>query len=232
MEARSRLFAAAKIKLLFRLLGALALVALAYLYWPPPELHTVERRASALDGAMPRFQFAERHELAICAPPERIWSVLHTLPGEEIFLIEPLVRVRTLNFAAPDPRLHHPLIDVAQRYGLVVLTEDPSHELVMGIAGRLWRLHPTLLPLTPRDPEAFAQLPVPGAVKAALAVTIEPQEDGCPLVAIETRVFAEQDALTEFAAYWRVIYPAGALLRHSGLEAVRLRAEALTKVSK
>ena len=69
---------------------------------------------------------------------------------------------------------------------------------------------PDRIPLTPRDLESFANLPVPGAAKAAINFQIIADAGACPLVVTETRIFAEQDALRQFATYWRVIVPGSA----------------------
>jgi len=53
------------------------------------------------------------------------------------------------------------------------------------------------------------------------------QRPGLTQLSTETRVFATDDAACRrFAPYWRVIYPASALLRRTWLAAIRQRAEA------
>lgn len=224
MEARSRLRLKARVKALFRFLGILALIALVYINWPLPDARSATGY-SRLDAALPRYQYSERHELSICAPPERIWDAILTVTPAEIRFFEILTRLRALRFSGgPDPRANRPILDVAQQGGFVLLAEDLHREIVLGVAGRFWQFQPDRIPLTPRDLESFANLPVPGAAKAAINFQIIPDAGACPLLITETRIFAEQDALRQFATYWRVIVPGSALLRISWLDAVSRRA--------
>jgi hypothetical protein len=224
MEARGRILIKARIKSALRIVGVLALVALVYINWPVPDLQSAPGY-SRLDAALPRYQYSERHELRICAPPERIWDAILAVTPAEIRLFELLTRLRALRFNAdPDPRANRPVLDVAQHAGFVLLNEDFHREIVLGVAGRFWQFEPDRIRLTPRDLESFANLPVPGAAKAAINFQIISDAGACPLLVTETRIFAEQDSLRQFATYWRVIVPGSGLLRRMWLDAIARRA--------
>src|SRR5438270_12225722 len=69
--------------------AALILIALG---WPAAE----ERAAGAakLDEIMPRWQFVERHEIRISAPPERIYSAIRSVTAKEIRFFQLLTAIR------------------------------------------------------------------------------------------------------------------------------------------
>jgi hypothetical protein len=169
--------------------------------WPAPEQH-VERNASGMDQFMPRWQFDERHEIRIAAPPERIYSAIRLVTAGEIRFFQVLTTIRCMGRCRePESILHapdaKPILDVATSSGFRILLDDAPRELVIG---------------TRVAPQTFA----------VMNFRVDP--DG--LVTTETRVVARTDAARRrFAVYWRTIRPGSGIIRRSWLEAIKRRAE-------
>jgi hypothetical protein len=177
-------------------------VVLIALVWPARE-ERVTTIASKLDQIMPRWQFVERHEILIAAPPERIYSAIRNVTAAEIRFFQLLTSIRRMGRCPEEESILHapaakPILDVALRSGFRMLTDDAPRELVIG--SRV-------------APRTFAVMNF--------------HVDGDGLVTTETRVFAKTDAARrKFAIYWRFIRPGSGIIRRSWLEAIKARAEA------
>ena len=109
--------------------------------------------------------------------------------------------------------------------GFILLGEVSGEELVIGIAGRFWRLRgdPVVYLAGAEDFVRFAR---PGFAKAAL--NFHACEAGAGLIRLrtDTRVYAtDPHARRQFARYWRLIQPGSALIRLVWLRAIKRRAE-------
>jgi hypothetical protein len=177
---------------------ALVLIALA---WPAAE-NRAATNASKLDEIMPRWQFIERHEIRIAAPPERIYAAIRNVTASEIRFFQILTSIRCMGRCREKESILHapadkPILDVAVGSGFRMLADDPPRELVIG--SRVAR-------------RTFAVMNF--------------RVDGGGLVTTETRVFSRTDsARRKFAIYWRFIRPGSGIIRRSWLEAIKRRAE-------
>lgn len=175
-------------------------VVLIAICWPAPE-HHIDREVSSLDKAVPRWQFDERHEIRIAAPPERIYSAIRGVTAGEIRFFQILTTIRCLGRCREESIIHapeaKPILDVATRGGFRILLDDAPRELVIGTR-------------------------VATQTLAVMNFRVEP---GGRLTT-ETRVFAGTDAARRsFAVYWRMIRPGSGIIRRSWLEAIKRRAE-------
>jgi hypothetical protein len=181
-------------------IAGVALVLIA-LIWPAGE-ERVLAVATKLDARMPRWQFVERHELRIAAPPERIYSAIRGVTAREIRFFQILTSVRCMGRCREKESILHapparPILDVALGSGFRLIADDVPRELVIGA-----RVAPRTLAL----------------------MNFHVDADG--LVTTETRVFADTDAARRrFAIYWRFIRPGSGIIRRSWLEAIKRRAE-------
>jgi hypothetical protein len=180
--------------------GGIAFVVIA-LIWPAAE----ERAATAnskLDAIMPRWQFVERHEIRIAAPPERIYASIRNVTASEIRFFQLLTFIRCMGRCRERESILHapadkPILDVALGSGFRMLGGDAPRELVIG--SRV-------------APRTFA------------VMNFRVAGDG--LLTTETRVFSTtNDARRKFAIYWRFIRPGSGIIRRSWLEAIKRRAE-------
>jgi hypothetical protein len=184
---------------MFAIGEALVIIAIA---WPATE-ERVTTPTSRLDAIMPRWQFVERHEIRIAAPPERIYSAIRGVTARDIRFFQLLTSVRCMGRCREKESILHapaakPILDVAVNSGFRMLADDAPRELVIGT-----RVAPRTLAL----------------------MNFHVDRDG--LVTTETRVFAETDAARrKFAIYWRFIRPGSGIIRGSWLEAIKIRAEA------
>ena len=200
--------------------GAVAGAA-AVLLWPPPG-ERIARGKKLIELALPRYQFAERHQTKICAPAQRIADAIHqVLPGE-IRFYDLLTGLRGMPGAGEE----RPILDLALASNFVLLADTPA-ELLLGTAVDFTKPAPNRFQSVTGDVSAFAALDVGGIPKVVFNFAIEPAAFGCMAVTTETRIHTEKPEMQrQFAAYWRVIQPGSALLRRTWLDAIRRRAEA------
>jgi hypothetical protein len=200
---------------------------------PAKEIRVAPPRTQ-LDQFLPAYQFNEFHSVRIAAPKDKVYTALKQVTAEEILFFHTLVWLRRLGRPGPESILNPPpgtpLLEVATRTTFLLLSEEPSREIVVGTliaAPRGWR------PRGERTPEAFKALLAsqqPGFVLAAMNFRLEDCDapaGPCTLLTTETRVYAmDASSRRAFARYWRVIYPGSSLIRRMWLRAIRKRAEA------
>ncbi len=171
-----------------------------------------------LDEFMPEFHFNEVHSTLVAAPPERTLAAAREVTAAEMPVVRALTAVRRLGRGASH---QGPVTDGMIRNGFVVLADRPD-ELVLGVAGRFWKLNSGV---TRVDAEEFPRFDAPGHARAVMDFHVQPAPGGC-LLSTETRIQATDDgARRSFGRYWRVIHPGSALIRRVWLRAARRRAE-------
>jgi hypothetical protein len=178
-----------------------------------------------LDNVLPRYDFRERHSIAVDARPATVLAeVLRMTPRDvpvmvammAIRLVPDLLRGRRA--VGPGDR---PIVGQMERRGFVRLAATDD-ELVLGVVGRFWRPSSEIRRISAEDFAGFAD---PGCVKAAVSFRAVPEGDHT-LLSTETRILAvDADARRSFRCYWRLIYPGSAAIRIAWLRAIRRRAE-------
>ncbi|MCS4537752.1 MAG: hypothetical protein HYY67_02680 [Thaumarchaeota archaeon] len=122
------------------------------------------------------------------------------------------------------------LVEQGLRLGFVILDEVPDKEIVFGAIGQWWK--PTGATFYRFSSlKEFREFDQPGYARVCgnFYVDTQTRSDGLVLLTHETRVeAADSTAHAKFKLYWRVIYPGVALLRRMLLEAIKVRAEALS----
>jgi hypothetical protein len=208
------------------LAGALAGAVLfaAGWFWPAGSFHTPSR-ATRLDAFMPEYNFHERHEMTIEAPPDRVRSALDRVSWAEIGIMETLGRIRNvaISGSAARGRLSPaPIVDsIKNPRAAFFLLDDTPREFVFGLAGQPW--NNAAVRLNAAEFPTWAQ---PGSIKVAANFLIEDAGNNRSRVVTETRVLAcDATARKKMARYWALICPGSGMLRRSLLEAVRVRAE-------
>jgi len=208
------------------LTGALAgtLLFAAACFWPVAAYDTPSP-ATRIDAFMPSYNFHERHEIMIQAPPERVRAALDQVSWADIGVLETLGRIRSVAMggsAARGTLSLTPILDSVRnpRSGFFPL-DDTHDEFVFGLAGQPW--NNAAIRLTAAE---FPSWTKPGCIKVAANFLIQDAGNNRSQVITETRIAAcDATAGKKMARYWALIYPGSGVVRRSLLEAIRLRAE-------
>jgi hypothetical protein len=115
---------------------------------------------------------------------------------------------------------------VLKRSGFTVLAERPGQEIVAGTFGRFWTLREQANMRAPLDLEDFHAFSQPGWAKAAMALRIEPRDDGSSTLVTETRVLCiDERSRRRFAPYWAFIRVFSGWIRRDLLSGIARIAE-------
>jgi hypothetical protein len=182
--------------------------------------------STLLDELLPEFEFSERHEKEIAAPPERVREVVLGLKVADLRFTRPLLFLRLLpRLLTGKPRAldaDRPVTEFLDEYGFIRLA-DTERELVLGIADQFWR--PSTDPVQLADRDAFLRFAEPGYAKAVFNFVFQPAGDGT-LVITETRIHAlDDEARRKFGRYWLLIRGGSGLIRRDILATMRRQAE-------
>ena len=154
----------------------------------------------ALDDFMPRYEFRQRHRVAVAAPPERVDKALRELTLADVPLVRALFALRGL------PRRGR-VVDVLAGLGQV-LEDVPGEGLVLAVRGQFWH----------------ARGGDDGSAAAEAVADFRIGRDG---LSTETRVHVEDPAARRrFRRYWLLVRPFSGLIRIRLLRAAKRRAEA------
>ncbi len=182
-----------------------------------------------LDEFVPEFAFRERHSIQIEAPPGRVFEVLTNLTPAQVPFSRFLMGIRALPAILIQREPYGgndrtPFLRKPERFGFILLGEEPEREIVVGVVGRFWR--PTggiCRELT--SPLEFTGFHTPGYVKAGWNFVIEKRESSCVL-RTETRISpTDAAARLRFGFYWTIVRPGSGILRRAILRTVKRLAE-------
>jgi hypothetical protein len=194
-------------------LAAFSAIAIVSNLTPPTLALAVP--STRLDTIAPQFQFRERHEIRVAAPPDRAYAAIKTVTANEIALFQTFTWIRRFGQDGPEGIINapgdQPILDVALKGGFTLLADEAPREIVFGT--------PVTGERSLRDnPRAQFQI--------VMNFLVVPDGPAASRVVTETRVFAATpSAVRQFTRYWRVIYPGSAILRITWLRAVKARAE-------
>jgi hypothetical protein len=174
---------------------------------------------SLLDKHLPRYQFRERHQLLVHAPPERVMAAVIGFQPPRDRITEGLMWLRGVPTRLTGRR--------APAFGLhsfTPLASDGTSETAAGLVGRFWRLDGGLVPLA--DAEAFDRFAEPRTPKLVIGFRAT-AEGVATRLSTETRVFCpDRYSLVRFAPYWVLIRLASGLIRRRALAAIKAIVEA------
>ena len=177
---------------------------------------------TALERWLPEYDVAERHGVAVAAPPEAVDRAIREVSLDDAPLARALVRLRGIRHDREDGSF---VEQMGRRLGAVVVEDRPGEELAIGLVGQFWRLRGGE-GQRPRAPEEFAPFDRADWAKAVMAFEVEPSGGGSSL-ANETRVrVPDPAARRRFRLYWLVVRPFSGLIRILLLRAATRRAEA------
>ncbi len=172
-----------------------------------------------LDDFLAEYDFRERHETFIQAPPEVVRRAADAWRPSSSFLWRWLVRLRGLG------SLNGTLREWAEANGFLRLAEADA-EVVYGQAGRFWGPNERAALVSPRTVEEFRSLADPRYAVGAMNFVIEPGTSGRG-----TRLFTETrvrclgaSSRRRFRLYWLAIRPFSGLLRRGMLSGIKAEA--------
>lgn len=175
-----------------------------------------------LDEVLPEFDFRSRHGQLVHASPEAVAAAVerYDLGRDASPLARVLVLLRGLRIPSGSLR------DVLTGSAFTLLAEHPGREIVLGTTGQFWQLREQAYMEAPADLDAFRAFDRPGWAQAAIALRLEPREDGSTDVRTETRVrCVDEAARRRFAVYWLIIGVFSGWLRRDLLRAIARIAE-------
>ena len=172
-----------------------------------------------IDDFLSKFDFNERHQTVVGAPPEAVRRALEEWQPSQSFLWRWLVRLRGLG--SPTGTLR----EWAEANGFLRLAETDD-EVVYGQAGRFWAPNERAAMVSPRTVEEFCGLTDPRYAVAAMNILVEPHGSG-----LGARLFTETrirclgaSSRRQFRVYWLIIRPFSGLLRRGMLRGIKAEA--------
>lgn len=159
--------------------------------------------------------------MLVAAPPDRTYEAAQQATLRNMPVVRLLFALRRI----PHSR-EMTLREFFTTPPFLILEEDPPHEVVIGVAGRSWRLRTggarRVAPTTPAEFRAFAE---EGAMRVIANFRVEATSSGSRL---STETWVETfgpRARRLFRAYWFVIGPFSAVTRREFLRVARQGAE-------
>jgi hypothetical protein len=172
-----------------------------------------------LERNLPQYDFVERHQRRIDAPPTAVWQAIQTARVQGSALTRGAIALRMLpaRLAGRVPIEPAPLYDLGGMKSFLRLGETPERELVLGMVGQFWQARGGLLEI---EPSAFPGFADPDYAKLAWGFTLEPAGTGT-LLRTETRVHClSPDSKRRFRTYWLIIRPISGLIRRQILAGI------------
>src|SRR5258708_32298707 len=125
-------------------------------------------RATLLDEWMPQWDVTARHELIVAAPADRTYRAARSADFAASRVARLLYWIRgVVSIARGRCVPRRVTLDDSLGSGFVLLAEQPGVEIVIGVAGRFWRLSGGTKDRITAD--LFRSYAAPGSAKAAMA---------------------------------------------------------------
>ncbi len=173
-------------------------------------------RPVLIDRFLPEYHFQSRHSISIQARPDRVYTKVRVLDLSQSRLIRWLLRLRGMPARAST-------LEGLLQLNFTVLGEVEDQELLLGIAGRFWRLRGDLRRI---GPEQFREFDREGFAKAVWSFSVAPESSHRTLLSTETRIQClDEVSRRRFARYWAVIGPFSGWIRREALMTVKRQSE-------
>lgn len=180
---------------------------------------------SRMDDFLPCYNVRAAYETHIEAPSSVVYSSILGCDFSEIWVVRLLMTIRS-GRRLPRTRAPRDLYERFQGNGFVILSEVPGEELVIGVAGKLWRSGgERCLNLTATD---FVGFSLAGYAKAALNFKVRDESAESTILSTETRIQClDSAALWKFRLYWSVVGPFSGIIRKALLKRAKIDAESI-----
>lgn len=186
-----------------------------------PSMRLIEKYLSAYD-------VHALHEIRINANAERVYNACRKFDLSPSPIIKTLFFLRSLPailWSAKKARENSlgVTLDGLLDNGFILLEENPTKEIVLGLVGKFWTLSGCIQRMTP---DAFASFNHVGYAKAAWNFHLTPQPDGSTLLSTETRVLCtDHTSRKKFLRYWFFVGPFSGLIRKEMLRTIKQQIE-------
>lgn len=175
-----------------------------------------------IDEFMPACDASEHHETTIRASIKQVYDAVRTVDLGDSAIIRLLLRLRglpaLLSRGARERNVKLNL-DAVLKGGFVLLSEDPPHEIVLGVIGRFWTLSGGRCRVSAEEFTAFDRT---GYAKAVWNFSLLEESAEVTRLSTETRVLClDAASRRRFRIYWAVIAPFSGLIRREALRAIR-----------
>jgi hypothetical protein len=179
-----------------------------------------------IDEFLPTHDVSAVYQIRINAAPSVVYQCLLRSDFNKPWLVRLLMTIRT-GKRPPRNRVPGDLLQRLQGTSFVILAEVPGEELVIGVAGKFWRLDGgRCLDLTAGD---FGEFSRPGYAKVAWNFKLLTESPKCMVLSTETRIKCfGRAALWKFRFYWSLVGPFSGLIRKAILKQVKTEAESKT----
>jgi hypothetical protein len=195
---------------------------------PPPATEPMQ-----LDWVLPEFDASIAEHRIIEADPETVYEAARSVDLAALARGNPAVRGLFATRAAaervigaltdrpsqsPPPDGPLRLGDLPDHGEWVKLGDDPPRELTFGVIGRFWSGETVWETI---DADHFVAFDQPGRAKIACSITLRPYGSVRTIVTYEARTLGlDVESSAKFLRYWRVVWPAVAIVMRAYLHSV------------
>jgi len=190
-----------------------------------PARSTPENEDTLLDGFMPVYEIAERHQIGVKAPAAVTFAAACEADLTRSRVVRAVFKGREVMLGTDANSAERPrgLLALTTSLGWRMLAEKPGREIVMGAVTQPWEANVVFQGLPPEEFTAFNE---PGYVKIAWTLRVDALPDGTSIFRTETRALAtDVEARAKFRRYWALVSPGVALIRRAMLEPIKREAE-------
>ena len=175
-----------------------------------------------LEGFIPEYHFSEYHQISTNASVEHIYESIERLDLSPSIITRILYAIRRMPANAVT-------LKGMEEIGFRILGKQQNKELVFGIIGRFWRVHPEIINIKNSEFESFD---TKGYAKAAANIMIKENSNKETIVSTETRILCTSPgSRIRFLIYWMLIRPFSGIIRKEILRIIKQEAERKTKSS-
>lgn len=176
-----------------------------------------------IDEFLPVYDFTLHNHIEIDAPIEEVYAVVRNLDLRDATLFRFLVWLRGAPARLRGQRILRSTLEDLLKHGFTLLGEEPPHELVLGMVGKLWTVSGHLQKLGPEEFRGFA---TPGFAKVAWNFSLTPLEGGRSRLATESRAQCLDEASRQkVRRYLSFSLRFSSVIRWSALRACKRQAE-------
>jgi len=172
-----------------------------------------------IDEFLPQYDLRSHHRVTVHAPIEQVYESVRRLDIAQTRLARWLFRLRGIPVSTTLS------LDNLLEMRFILLGDNESKELLLGLVGRFWILSGKLQRL---DAERFRTFTHQGYAKAVWNFSVTSLSDHSTLLETETRVHClDSVSRRRFRLYWLIIGVFSRLIRREILQTIKHRAERL-----